>query len=565
MRELIDRLKDQVAKYGEKIFSDNVILQEGCYIKINKDNIEDFSCYNYNRKNPLDAEVEDFFKDRFFNEGMISSNKCLCSDKKIFSVTPYALILPYSNFEAKDKKGRTINDWILNHFTTMNNKFSNVDNIEEITNKFLKILKILNAYFKENNCIPKGKVFIFFDNDVKEYEKAFNLYFKDNIFLHKDKIREINGVKYGEPTFGLSLDTKKIFASSGYYSKTAVLVPEDEAILLANLDRINYKALCSNNENNILNIGYPKEDHIYLSLTKGIKGIEINSYSTYEKDNKKLKYTEYGLLSTNFEKVIIKEKDILRTSTKTSKEKKEEGRDSADSLQEIIDLNNSWLLSSLFINKDNLSDYKKKDVSAKYYASHQNILFQYFKKGFDCNIINAFENIFYNTFMTKQKDKDISIKKTQRYFDFMLSVLNCVDIKGGYNKMAINIKEIWDKLKDAKSKKIDEYNIETDEEFFFIAGQVLYYLSSLSKSKDKKGLIRDVAELTSSKTIKDYVMKKYAKYNYCILHESFINVLYKAVLMYKVGENISSAKTIGKYYYQAGLIGDNICYHKLEQ
>ena len=90
----LDRLKDQLAKYGEKIFSDNVILQEGCYIKINKDNIEDFSCYNYNRKNPLDAEVEDFFKDRFFNEGMINSNKCLCSDKKIFSVTPYALILP---------------------------------------------------------------------------------------------------------------------------------------------------------------------------------------------------------------------------------------------------------------------------------------------------------------------------------------------------------------------------------------------------------------------------------------------------------------------------------------
>src|SRR5699024_11202167 len=143
--------------------------------------------------------------------------------------------------------------------------------------------------------------------------------------------------------------------------------------------------------------------------------------------------------------------------------------------------------------------------------------------------------------------------------DFMLSALDYVNKNGGYNNMPEKIKNIWDKLVEAK--KSGELVIESDEEFFFVGGQLLYWLSTLNETANTTSvLLQDVLDLGSSIDIKNKAIDKYKQYGYKIHSHSmaFINTLYNAVISYEIDKEIKMKDFKYKYYYHSGLIGKNI-------
>ena len=93
-------------------------------------------------------------------------------------------------------------------------------------------------------------------------------------------------------------------------------------------------------------------------------------------------------------------------------------------------------------------------------------------------------------------------------------------------------------------------------------------MSSKSRSANKTGLlIQDVFKLRDFDEIKNKLIEKYGKYLYLLsFHEkSYINIVYNSLITYKIDENVRLNEDKNyKYYYQAGLIGKNIFFTKLE-
>ena len=141
----------------------------------------------------------------------------------------------------------------------------------------------------------------------------------------------------------------------------------------------------------------------------------------------------------------------------------------------------------------------------------------------------------------------------------MLTALIYTDKKGEYSQMPKEIKKMWEKL--VIGKKTGEYEIETEEEFFFASGQLLAWLCTLSETANSSYLVmQDVLTLKTSDAIKDKVIEHFNQYSHAIpLHSNnFINTLFRAVMSFEINKNFKAKDFKGKYYYHAGLVGKNI-------
>ena len=134
--------------------------------------------------------------------------------------------------------------------------------------------------------------------------------------------------------------------------------------------------------------------------------------------------------------------------------------------------------------------------------------------------------------------------------------------------MASDIKNIKTKLLEFKNNNHIEIN--DDESFYFIAAQLLQYLSSLSEAENKS--YQDAFEyynIRNMEQLKRNLIDKYTKYSYKLpsYSNSFVNLVYQNVLGYgieqKQPKNITKSKNW--YYYNAGLVGENIFYIKKEK
>ncbi len=114
------------------------------------------------------------------------------------------------------------------------------------------------------------------------------------------------------------------------------------------------------------------------------------------------------------------------------------------------------------------------------------------------------------------------------------------------------------------SENIGECNIENDDEWAYFAGQMAYYLVSLSKSKDKTyGLLEPFTNKSTIKHVKKTIEELIDRYRHEInLNNKRFRKVMTSVLSYKTG---NSSFLDLKILFYVGAFDDNLIYYKKEE
>lgn len=547
MQDIIEKLKKIEEEYGYQAFLEHYNPSSGYYIKVEKDNT--FNVYHSTGLKddtfPL-IEEYDFFKGRMFLEGMINSHKCVDAKyKKIHSVTPYALILKYETLTISEfKDDKTFDDILLNHLNLVNSLNDNTLNVDELFEIYSNVIAQIKEQMQE--VLKKDdKILIFLDRDLEDYQTSYFNYLNGKLL---GNCVMIDDVLYGVPTFSLSLNAKKPTLSKNPYQNVPYRTVFEDAVLLHYLSKIKM-----NKVSEILNFDTDdvfKAD-VRIDLNSTTKSKEI----TYYNMNKDVREYERPILKNKLLELDFNQDDLI------------EGVSTRNELLRDLDFifnldKNSYLFSEL-LNIHN-GDYKNFMIKAKtndiaqIFISNKDVLEYYFKDNGDINISRDLSKIMFTLYLELFKN-EVLTKRLRNCLDFMLTALIYTDKKGEYSQMPKEIKKMWEKL--VIGKKTGEYEIETEEEFFFASGQLLAWLCTLSETANSSYLVmQDVLTLKTSDAIKDKVIEHFNQYSHAIpLHSNnFINTLFRAVMSFEINKNFKAKDFKGKYYYHAGLVGKNI-------
>lgn len=143
-------------------------------------------------------------------------------------------------------------------------------------------------------------------------------------------------------------------------------------------------------------------------------------------------------------------------------------------------------------------------------------MLNYFKKGIAIGFKTCIDNMTKEMILQKFIDKEyINVKDIAYSQNFRLNLLNYYRIGGKIN-MGDRIKDLYETLKE-KIEKNELAVCQTDEEFYFAAGQVIYYLVSQSEAQNKtQALVTPFLELSTSTKLKQAIITMYKRYGYKI-------------------------------------------------
>ncbi|MGX9757526.1 hypothetical protein ACWYRQ_14700 [Clostridioides difficile] len=558
MQEVINRLKKLKEAYGDDILIKHAIVPKGCYYKIKKDG-SIVSFINDDEKNFQLNEEYPFFKQRIFYERMINANKCLNQErglgKKIHSVTPYALIFKIETFN-----NLLFSDFLYSHFKKMKEDYNNSLNIEETITHFEACFDTIEEDCGTFNSKTPDKIFIFLDEDLELYKEAYNSYVSKKCFISEDTKVVVDGQIYGIPHFSINLNKGKPTLSNNPYNDFLFRLTLEDSMLLLSLLKIKNSSI-----NELLNndkIFNELELELEIGNNANDKSNEIVSIEMKaDYSNKCLDFEESIILQSMFsnENIInlnIDRKNLLKKID--------------EALQIKNGVNNMTLEKALSLKKDNYNDFINRlgnlDL-AQSIISNKDLLTYYFIEDKDISINKEIEKIVFYMYLEGIKnEKDLnksSLERIRKKIDFMISILMTLYKEGGYKEMPSNLKKIWDKLISAKKGKEYEYEIESDEEFFFVSAQLLYWINTTGTFSSKTNdYIQNILSLRDSNQLKEKMIDGYETYLHNIpLGNNFANRLYSKLLLYKESQNIK-IKGIYKYYFHSGLFGENINYTK---
>lgn len=548
MKDILEKFREIQEKEGEDFFINNCNLIPGIYVKIYRDKvIQEEDVFTYTNKTDIIAEADKYnwFRKRFFYNMMINmvQNKGLSNCGKQFSsVTPHSLCFKYAIFSKNSNQ--QINEFISGYFNELANKYSfDESKVEEYSILFKKRLDQVKEIFKDIK--NEERIFLMLDEDVLEFKRSYELYLKERIYLGKKTYFDVDGERYGVTQFSTTLDSKKPILSCNTLRKFNYVFSIDELLLINNIIKVTP----------LINDILKDRDQIYdIVIDDG----SIKNYEVYSKNNNKYPFWLYSIISSE------EPNEIPEVSYKTHMEvcvyidsviaNGIVGKAISNNLSKQSDI------SSYYKFVDNI--YSNNRISQKV-VTNKDTFKEYFEKNSEIDICKDLETLLkliYEYKLNKNYYEELRV-----IFDGIVSVMVYVTDKEMYKNMAKNIKEIREGLKEARN--LEELEIRSDEEFFYLSGQVLQYLSSLSKSKDKS--YRDINDYNNVKEIRDIknkIIDKYDQYSHSIsmYSLSFINLAYQAIMIYNIeNKKIDKLKKSELwYYYHAGLVGNNIFFEK---
>lgn len=176
-------------------------------------------------------------------------------------------------------------------------------------------------------------------------------------------------------------------------------------------------------------------------------------------------------------------------------------------------------------------------------------IFAWLYKGQEQGIDVVLHNVCINT--VRDSINNGYMNKVIMQFNFMKSL---EEYFGGVN-MADRYSDIRKSLSDKINKK-GYSQIESDEEYFYAVGQLVYYFISLNKSKDKKhSLANPFFNAKNNELLQKKITQFFKKYNYIIGTANLrFNNLYSMVSSYELTGKVDSEEII------AGYISSNLIY-----
>lgn len=590
--DLINSFKEYFK--DNKVVLDSYKMDDGYYYLVKNDGT--LKRLIMKKNDPDDYELYKYLKTRDFYSKYLNSNKALDTGyteivgkekysmlKKICSNNIYTLffknkfVLGLCNEQAiKDAVPTDIFEKGINKYYESLQKLGakkeekiildECYKSEEIENQKSNMIsafrKVYEDFSKEDKPKDGTWIKIFLEAEEDEYRRVGNIYFSLKLFNTNDSNVKVEDKVYGVNNYNYGLNSKKPYLelkTTPY--KISSLISKDEISILNNI----YIWLYSNGvSENVLKLpndwkfkGIPQEKdeinnkNMYLIKVAGNNGVaRVDDF-------------EY---ITNFSTEIrpFKCKDYIR------KEGKEFKTTNIYGLEWYT--NNTWIAN----NPKNERNYLRES-----YYDYESRIAKSMLSNWKKDILKTYSNVFLELFQKQGKGNFIKkideiaikiventlIEELEKNKTYIYAPLNCMNLwiafktyfkeEGEDEEMKINhIQE------DCLEIYMKNGKIENDEQYYYFAGQVAFYL--LNKSKASK-LTQDVTgpfiKATSLKKLKDELKYLYEKYNYDIYLNSpkFNNILSQLLLQ----EPESGVKE-NKDVILAGMLANNIFYTKKE-
>lgn len=521
MKYILEKFKKYLDENGIDKIIDYSKLPEGDYFKINENGeiLEHFN-YKNGKKNKTDeiafSEEIRYFKERWFYDRRLTSNKSIEIKKKFEGVTPYLIAINKDNIKEMDK-------YINSYLTNLNEKYNADIDIEYFEELYLKKVmpKILDK-------ISMDKIFIVLDIDIEFQKRVYYRYLDESLFLNKEV--DVNGELKGTPIIAYTLNQDKPNILSTHYRKSNYLITLEEAYLLTYITKIDNKILekvLSENDNNI-------------SLKYNQKDNKMSEYKNKRVCKRSVLFKEYSVFN----------RELPNEHTIDSFKNKEE---ILSIVNRLTDFNICKVLEC-----DSINDLKINNNLLHFIAINRDILREYFIYGREIDISKIIEKAYMIKILELETDNSNKLN-LKLILDNMISTINCLDLKSKrrYQNINMDVKNYIDKINKI-DKDTKEYLIEDEKEFLFLSGQVLRYLANMTESKENK--LKDVANLKTVYSMKKKMITKCQTYSYKGFSRKF-EILYRAILNYEGEVNIAN----NYFYYHGGLIGTNYLYKSVNK
>ena len=590
-------LLDTFKKYFEedKVIIDTYELADGYYYVFDEQN--NFEKMQVIKGQADNYELEKYIKIRDFYSKYIASNKALDTSyteeinshkytmlKKICSNNIYTLFFKNKSLSgicSKDaekdavpidvfKKGiEKYYESLLKLGTTAKEKILIEEKYteEEIKTNKEKILKAFDEVYKdlEKEEMPKETwIKIFLNQNTEEYKRVSNIYIKTKLFNTNDSNIKIGEKTYGSNNYNYGLNSKKPylelkstpFKVGSFIDDTNIEIMNKMYIWLYNnaagKDMLKLPTDWSFN-------GIPKEEqeikdkNTFIIKVAGNNGnARIDDYRYISKYNTKIREFTCKNYLEKEQKKTFRTENIYGLRWYTNNIWIAENEECTRNY-----IKDAYTDYDQRISKSMLSNWKKEILK-----EYKDIFLELFEEENPKNFINKLDQIAIEI-IEKMYVENLSQKKKylnnpRKAFNLWIAYKEYFNKEGEDEGMKINnLQSQCEEIIEQKGK------IETDEQYYFLAGQVAYYL--LNQSKAEK-LTQDVTEpfikANTVKKLKEEIEFLYTKYNYNIYlnHPKFNNILSQILLQEPEEKIKDNKKTI-----LAGILANNLFYSKQEK
>lgn len=571
-----------------KVVLDTYKMQDGIYFLAKED--DTIEKLVVEKGEPDNSELYEYLKEKEFFSKCFISNKVLNTEckvtnykttKKIYSNNIYTLFFRNdncagftNNLEGKAMPNDLFEEVIKKYYEALKNLGNNEkeknliqerysdEEINVYKEKMIKLFRQISKVFTEEDKAKKStRVKIFIDQSNNEYERVGNIYNITRLFNNNDYNVEYDDKIFGVNNYNFGCNSKK-----PYLELKTTPFKVGSLVSIGDIDVMNkiYIWLYNNGIN---------ESVLKLPVDWEFKGIPQSEQNISNKDlfilkvngnNGVAKIEDFDYKSNfNTEIRLFTCKDYMRH--------KENDFTTSNVYGLEWYTNNTWISNTSKENKRNYireSYYtsEKKKISKPLIANWKKELLQKYSQAFFYLFQREERNIFLQNLdkiasevveRTLVDDLNLGIKFTnnsKRAMNLWIAYKDYFNEKGESEEMKFN--NIQEKCKNIV---LEGNNIETDEEYYFLMGQVAYYL--LSRSKASK-LTQDVTEpfikAANITVLKKELRDLYEKYNYDIyLKDKKFNNVFSQILIQQPESEVRKNKNI----ILAGMLSDNLFYN----
>lgn len=525
------RERDEVAALA----IDTYTLKEGLYICLNGDTYQELLI---EKNKEYSGDLYELIKARDFYSSLIELNKSVDTDKKIHSNNIFSLFFKVPDLQNLKKDQFNIfslpscnrhieryYDFLLKWYDSNQETLDNAQlkpfsqfKIIKMRDFIISKLALIQERVKQNNLKAGKYVKVFCEAAMEDYINASNLYLIPKIFNKNDYNIKIGDKIFGLSNFNMGTNSKKPFLE---HKTTAYKVPFRISLEDA-LDGYRFSTWLNsqNIEGQSIDSGYltfeknpncflrqklsSGEAAQYIHFKRGKTGPEIDDYEILPQPKKEMDrplktYNYLGL--PEYDAITIREMDRLEAT-----------------------------IDEYFFNGNMVRGYfYSPSIKDGYFTSRQSALLHmyrdalksFFLKFDDSSFRRILDKCTLELVIEQLKLSGIIRLESTRFakaLNFRFALLEYFDI-GGKDKVGSIVNEIFSIVK-SKADMIEPNApliCETDEEFYFTAGQLARYLLSLSRAqKVNYSLINPLLRANSSSKLKDELNKLIQKYGHDI-------------------------------------------------
>lgn len=564
--DLLDVFLELYEKNGDKVILDHYLLKDGLYVKIDDGgNLEYYIFKNDKKEKKKELCFKDlekrnsrdmysWFVERDYYSIYLNSNKSFL-DKKIHNINYFTLFVKLESFISKDSVKLLAPDAISNQFNALKNysKFTkpqevailkmkkeqleNPERIADIEKKQItletKLPEIIEVA-KENGI--DNYIKLFFDASVEKYQEESKYYYDIKIFNDIAYSKKINDLVFGLSDSNMGLNAKKPYLEhKSRKIEVPFMISNSNALLIRKFfDWLKYQKYQDKNP-----LGYTGEEGEAIFLDRDFR----------EKDV----VTEFDYIPIKIAE--LKEPVIVKNYLHISKDKVPmEDREIKElyQLEEIVD--------TVFYNKQLANNYygevyNKLDKSlASLIYMTRDAMRNYFKKydsGAFYHVVERYGTEFVIDHLKNNREnkalESLNLKLSLMYY---INKGEAVDIVAMQNRMI---------------EKLDTSDYESlkRDEFYYLSGQVVRYMLSLSKSGKKNAdMLESYLRAKNFGKLLEEIRFTFKKYSHeiSLKHTRFDNA-YALVNAYE--EDVSSKIDVDAFL--VGALTQNIFYIKKEK